>query len=761
MGCPDGIRASPRDGPGTYFVGKDEWKVGARYQVQKLLGSGSFSSVCCCLDMLTGEHVAIKRIPDVLASPEQAKRVLREVAILRRLQHDNVIGLHDAFTQPSSTGGFRFVGGQLVPASIDAYLVMEWADGGDLFGLRGQLAAGEVRMLMRQLLEALAYLHSQSVWHRDLKSSNVLLSHQTVEGEDGRPVGRQRVIKVADLGSARSAVSEGYSHVEQRPPAAEAAARRGAPVQALSAAAAHPAHMPGTSPQDGGKVLLQDLYVQIGNRAGPGACGLTSPLTRMVATPCYRAPEVVMSRGGYTSAIDMWSAGCIFGELLQRVTYVGSAATPQLQVAPLFAIHGMPKTPGSGDKFDGVSDRVTRQELKALFDVIGTPSWVDAENVPTPAWRNYLQNLPGRAPKLYRRLGAAGEPAVHLLSRLLTFDPAHRATAAEALCHEYFAGDDASFGQTATRQPVKPVAHADTPSGPLPAPSGALAAGIQTMDIEDRRRKDSGLRSPQRTASKKARFQLDDECMFDSDMDVASDDEPLRPGSAVLNRTSVEASMNANNGATAFEAATSEPLQGGEGGGVLVEPAEALAAIEAETGDVALGSSTHALARLRSLLEREIEAQHSVSLTREAPPTPASPDMRRQLRHRHTTDLSGYQGGSSAEAPSEGMNGSAQQRPRHRSFSEIPSWEGLQEDAGAGGNEIEYGRGRLANVADAGQGKLDPAEFMSRGRHGDWPVSSSGLGPKAGPAWGVSSTPPGFDLSDTKMKAAIQAQQRR
>ncbi len=51
--------------------------------------------------------------------------------------------------------------GQLVPASIDAYLVMEWADCGDLFGLRGQLGAGEVRALMRQLLEALAYLHSQ------------------------------------------------------------------------------------------------------------------------------------------------------------------------------------------------------------------------------------------------------------------------------------------------------------------------------------------------------------------------------------------------------------------------------------------------------------------------------------------------------------------------------------------------------------------------------------------------------------------------
>lgn len=62
-----------------------------------------------------------------------------------------------------------------------------------------------------------------------------------------------------------------------------------------------------------------------GSHAGPGACGLASPLTRMVATPCYRAPEVVMSRGGYTSAIDMWSAGCIFGELLHRVgTLFGS-----------------------------------------------------------------------------------------------------------------------------------------------------------------------------------------------------------------------------------------------------------------------------------------------------------------------------------------------------------------------------------------------------------------------------------------------------
>ena len=58
--------------------------------------------------------------------------------------------------------------------------------------------------------------------------------------------------------------------------------------------------------------------------------------------------QVVLSRGGYTSAIDLWSLGCIFGELLQRVAGLGAASTPQLQVAPMFAIQGKPRTPSEG-----------------------------------------------------------------------------------------------------------------------------------------------------------------------------------------------------------------------------------------------------------------------------------------------------------------------------------------------------------------------------------------------------------------------------
>lgn len=82
---------------------------------------------------------------------------------------------------------------------------------------------------------------------------------------------------------------------------------------------------------------------------GTGGQGLQAPLTRTVATPCYRAPEVIMSRGNYSSAIDMWSIGCIFGELLQRIVPNGGNITPYLQVMPLFAVTWeIPLTPLPG-----------------------------------------------------------------------------------------------------------------------------------------------------------------------------------------------------------------------------------------------------------------------------------------------------------------------------------------------------------------------------------------------------------------------------
>lgn len=413
---------SPQPGTTLQSIGMTEWQVGSRYKLLRVLGYGSFSCVCLALDTATGEEVALKRIGDVLHSPDQAKRVLRELSILRRTRHPNLVGLRDCFIQPSSTGQCRMMNGKLVNCSIDLYIATEFASGGDLFHLRGQLTANEIASLLWQLLQALQYLHSLRVWHRDVKSQNAFLTI-----ENGR-----KVVKLGDFGSARSAVSPLKFPCPERPEQSP-----------------QPSPRPVLLPKDSFSRLpadtdMADECMNDGKPVAPpqrnGSTGFKPPMTRVVATPCYRAPEVIMSRGRYTDAMDMWGAGCVFGELLQRLAYVGSATTPNLAVAPLFAIRGMPKTPQDGETFGNPESLVTRRELEALFDVIGTPSWGDASSVEMEPWKKYLERLPGKAPSLYRKFyAAAGEVAVHLLTRLLDFDPHRRATCEEALRHEYFA----------------------------------------------------------------------------------------------------------------------------------------------------------------------------------------------------------------------------------------------------------------------------------------------------------------------------------
>jgi serine/threonine protein kinase len=131
-------------------------------------------------------------------------------------------------------------------------------------------------------------------------------------------------------------------------------------------------------------------------------------LTEYVVTRWYRAPEIVLSSDTYTKAVDMWSVGCIFAELLGR--------------KPLF--------PGT--------DHVN--QLATIIDVIGTPH-VDRElrHVPEKA-RRYIAGLPHSPGKPLRSLyPAASEQALQLLGGMLHWDPSQRCTVAQALSHPYLA----------------------------------------------------------------------------------------------------------------------------------------------------------------------------------------------------------------------------------------------------------------------------------------------------------------------------------
>lgn len=87
-------------------------QVGERYELLRSIGKGSFSVVCLARDNKTGEFVAVKKIKDVFVHKNNAKNVIREVYIQRRLRHPNVVDLKDLFMMPSPTGKWKMVSHQ-------------------------------------------------------------------------------------------------------------------------------------------------------------------------------------------------------------------------------------------------------------------------------------------------------------------------------------------------------------------------------------------------------------------------------------------------------------------------------------------------------------------------------------------------------------------------------------------------------------------------------------------------------------------------
>lgn len=128
--------------------------------------------------------------------------------------------------------------------------------------------------------------------------------------------------------------------------------------------------------------------------------------TSVVATLWYRSPEVLLAtRDGYASAVDMWGAGCIFGEIVRR--------------EPLF---------------QGTSEN---SQLVKIFEIIGSPQESDWPRGTSLAYASFAGYSEVSFNELFPQLN---DNALDLMKRMLSFNPERRITAKGALAHSYFEG---------------------------------------------------------------------------------------------------------------------------------------------------------------------------------------------------------------------------------------------------------------------------------------------------------------------------------
>lgn len=293
----------------------------SRYEILDTLGSGAYGVVVSARDTRTGEMVAIKKIEKAFEHTTFAKRTLRELIILRLLEHENIMRIR-TIQLPSSREDFD-----------EIYVVNELlqTDLSSIIKSPQHLSDDHCQFFLYQLLRGMKYMHSAGIIHRDLKPRNLLVNSNCD-------------LKICDFGLARP--------------------------------------------------YIKELKIN------------STQMTDYVATRWYRAPELLLTFKKYTAALDMWSVGCIFGELLYR----------------------KPILPGND----------ANHQLELIFNLIGTPTEEDVMCIPNAKAREKVMRMPRRPAKLFETIFRTANPnAIDLLKKMLIFNPTKRFTIEEALSHPY------------------------------------------------------------------------------------------------------------------------------------------------------------------------------------------------------------------------------------------------------------------------------------------------------------------------------------
>ena len=222
------------------------------YILGQTLGEGEFGKVKMGWKRDGGVQVAIKLIRrETLGNnPSRLPKIYREIAILRGLQHPNIVRLHEMVETERHIG-----------------IILEYASGGELFDYILQhrfLKDNAARRLFAQLVSGVGYLHKAGIVHRDLKLENLLLD-------------RNRNIIITDFGFANT-----FNPNDELPEEIEY------------------------------KLTDRDFVKKMGLEQITDGHRRGDLMQTSCGSPCYAAPELVVSDSLYTGRkVDVWSCGVI------------------------------------------------------------------------------------------------------------------------------------------------------------------------------------------------------------------------------------------------------------------------------------------------------------------------------------------------------------------------------------------------------------------------------------------------------------------
>lgn len=149
------------------------------YQRSFLIGRGSSAAVYATI-VGDGSFVALKHIETASLTAQESHAILRELRILSKLRHPNIVQYHHVEEKSNTKEVLLFM--EYLHHSLGSLVRKNGAP----------LNEGIVQRYVRQLLEGLSYLHGKGVVHRDIKADNVLLN------------ATKGVVKLADFGSAKA-----------------------------------------------------------------------------------------------------------------------------------------------------------------------------------------------------------------------------------------------------------------------------------------------------------------------------------------------------------------------------------------------------------------------------------------------------------------------------------------------------------------------------------------------------------------------------